>query len=136
MLLAHLGFLLFVALGGFLAWRHRWVAGPHVVAVGWGLATVVVGVGCPLTYWEDPAPDGSGDQGLPRGFVDTYLTGVIYPTEHLLTAQLLDAGLVGVSRIGMARRGPAPAADHGLDRVSGGVTETTGAIPRPFLRRR
>lgn len=102
-LLAHFGFLLFVALGGFLAWRHRWVAWPHAVAVGWGLVSVFVGVGCPLTYWEDRLRTAAGGQGLPRGFVDTYLTGVIYPVGHLVTAQLLVAGLVLMSWVGVAR---------------------------------
>lgn len=102
-LLAHFGFMLFVALGGFLAWRHRWVAWPHAVAIGWGLVSVFVGVGCPLTYWEDRLRTAAGGQGLPRGFVDTYLTGVIYPADHLVTAQLLVAGLVLVSWVGVAR---------------------------------
>ena len=107
-MLVHFAFLTFVALGGFLAWRWRWVAAPHAAAVVWGALNATVGVECPLTAWEDAARLRAGEQGLPRGFVDTYLTGVVYPEEHLLTAQLLVATLVAVSwaRVVARRRSP------------------------------
>lgn len=100
-MLAHFGFLLFVALGGFLAWRVRGLFGVHVLAVGWGLFTVLVGVACPLTSWEDRFRRLAGERGLGDGFVATYLTGVIYPAEHLRTMQLIVAVLVLVSWLGL-----------------------------------
>jgi hypothetical protein len=110
-MLLHFGFLAFVALGGFVAWRYRWVLIPHVVAVGWGALTVTVGLECPLTDWEDTLRRLGDEKGLPRGFIDTYLTGVVYPQEYLPTAQLLVAALVAVSWAGLAvsprRRSPA-----------------------------
>ena len=101
-MLAHFGFLVFLALGGFVAWRYRWVLGLHAAVVGWGLLSVLAGVGCPLTAWEDRFRRLAGEQGMPRGFVDAYLTGVVYPREHLLTVQLVVAGLVAVSWAGFA----------------------------------
>jgi hypothetical protein len=101
-MLAHFGFLVFIALGGFVAWRYCWVVGLHAAAVGWGLLSVLAGVHCPLTAWEDRFRRLGGEQGVPRGFVDTYLTGVVYPREHLLTAQFVVAGLVAVSWAGFA----------------------------------
>ena len=103
-MLAHFGFLAFVVLGGFVAWRYRWVLVPHVAAVSWGALTVVVGLQCPLTGWEDGLRRLGDEDGLPRGFIDTYLTGVIYPREHLIAAQLLVAGLVAASWLGLAVR--------------------------------
>jgi hypothetical protein len=103
-MLVHFAFLAFVALGGFLAWRYRRVIGLHAAAVGWGLVSVLVGVGCPLTAWEDRFRRLAGEQGLTRGFVDTYLTGVIYPREHLMTIQLAIAALVALSWVGFALR--------------------------------
>ena len=100
-MLAHFGFLVFLVLGGFVAWRHRWVLVPHIAAVGWA-ALSVVGMDCPLTAWEDDLRRLAGEQGLPRGFIDTYLTGVVYPPEYLPVAQLLAAVLVVVSWVGMA----------------------------------
>jgi Protein of Unknown function (DUF2784) len=110
-MLLHFGFLAYVALGGFLAWRWAWAITPHVTAAAWGGLTATVGIPCPLTAWEDAARQHAGEQGLSRGFIDTYLTGVVYPQEHLLTAQLLVATLVAVSWTGFAlrirRRAPA-----------------------------
>jgi hypothetical protein len=103
-MLAHFGFLLYVALGGFLAWCRRWLIVPHAAAVAWGLLSATVGMACPLTAWEDEARRRAGEQGLPRGFVDTYLTGVVYPAGCLVAAQVLVAALVLVSWVGVAHR--------------------------------
>jgi hypothetical protein len=103
-MLVHLGFLLYVALGGFLAWRRRWLIVPHVAAASWGLVSATVGIACPLTAWEDAARRRAGEQGLPRGFVDTYLTGVVYPADRLVEAQLLVATIVLVSWTGFTLR--------------------------------
>ena len=103
-MLVHLGFLLYVALGGFLAWRFRRLIVPHLAAAGWGLVSATVGIACPLTAWEDAARRQAGEQGLPRGFVDTYLTGVVYPADRLVAAQLIVASIVLVSWAGFALR--------------------------------
>ncbi len=102
-MLAHFGFLVFLTVGGFVAWRYRWVFVPHAAAVGWAMFSLA-GVECPLTDWEDALRRLAGGQGLSRGFIDTYLTGVVYPQEHLLAAQLLVAGLAAASWIGLAVR--------------------------------
>jgi hypothetical protein len=39
---------------------------------------------------------------LPDGFIDTYLTDVVYPDEHLRAVQLLLAVLVVLSWLGFA----------------------------------
>ena len=102
-MLAHFGFLVFLVLGGFLAWRHFWVLVPHIAAVGWA-ALSVAGMDCPLTVWEDDLRRLAGVQGLPRGFIDTYLTGVVYPETFLRPAQFLVAALIGTSWAGLAVR--------------------------------
>ena len=102
-MLAHFGFLVFLAVGGFLAWRWRWVFVPHAAAVGWAFCSVA-GAACPLTAWEDGLRRRAGEQGLSRGFVDTYLTDVVYPRDDLLVAQLLLAGLAAASWVGLAVR--------------------------------
>jgi hypothetical protein len=112
----HFGFLVYLALGGFLAWRRPRLLIPHAAAVAWGALSVSTGVDCPLTGWEDWARRRAGEEGLSRGFIDTYLTGVVYPEENLVLAQLLVAVLVTVSWAGAAviahraRRGASPAA--------------------------
>jgi hypothetical protein len=103
-MLVHFVFLLYVALGGFLAWRRPALIVPHAAAAAWGLLSATVGMHCPLTAWEDAARRHAGELGLPRGFIGTYLTGVIYPADRLVEAQLLVAGVVLVSWIGFAVR--------------------------------
>ena len=115
-MLTHIAFLVFLALGGFVAWGFRWLIVPHVAAAGWGLVSVLVGIGCPLTGWEDRLRRGAGEAGLSGGFVDTYLTGVVYLQDHLVTARLLVAGLVAASWVGFAVRHRRPR--------SGGITAT------------
>lgn len=111
-MMAHFGFLLFLAFGGFLAWRYRWVLVPHVAAVGWA-ALSVVGMDCPLTAWEDDLRRLAGEQGLPRGFVDTYLTGVVYSDADLRLVQFLIAVVIATSWAGLAiRHNPASSASR------------------------
>ena len=103
-MLAHFGFLAFLAVGGFLAWRWPRVLVAHAAAVVWGALSVFAGLDCPLTGWEDELRRLGAEPGLPAGFVDTYLTGVVYPREHLRAAQLLVAGLIAASWLGLAVR--------------------------------
>jgi hypothetical protein len=103
-MLAHFGFLVFLAVGGFLAWRWPRVLVAHAAAVVWGALSVFVGLDCPLTAWEDELRRLAGEQGLARGFIDTYLTGVVYPREDVAALQLLVAGLIAASWLGLAVR--------------------------------
>lgn len=82
-MVAHFAFLVYVVLGGFLALRLPWTAFTHLAAVTWGVLIVVFDLTCPLTVPEDHFRRMAGQEGLPRGFIDTYLTGVIYPESHV-----------------------------------------------------
>jgi len=102
-MLLHAGFLVYLVVGGFLAWRWRRLIWPHVACAAYGLGIVVIGWDCPLTHVENWARERSGRETLPSsGFIDHYLTGVVYPAEHLLTAQLAVAACVLVSWAGVA----------------------------------
>jgi hypothetical protein len=96
-MLIHFSFLLFLALGGFLACRFRWVIVPHLGAAAWAAMSVFAGVECPLTEWENGLRRLGEGRGLPGGYIDTYLTGVIYPEQHLRAVQLLLAVVVALS---------------------------------------
>ena len=94
----HLLFVFYVACGGFLAWRWPRTIVTHVGAVLWGAASVAVGFDCPLTAMENWARRHAGEEGLPpSGFIDHYLTGVIYPESALGAVRALVAGAVLVS---------------------------------------
>ena len=75
----HLTFIMFVAVGGLLAWRWPRLVWLHVPSVVWAVATITVGVPCPLTGIENLLRDRAGQEGYGGGFVDRYVEGVVYP---------------------------------------------------------
>jgi hypothetical protein len=87
----HLGFIAFVAVGGFLAWRWPRLLWLHVPAVIYALVIVTVGFDCPLTPLEKHLRHAAGQAGYAKGFVDHYLSGVLYPDRLLVLAQALVA---------------------------------------------
>ena len=112
-LVVHLAFLGYLTLGGFVAWRWPRTIVVHVAVVLWGLGSVVVGYGCPLTDVERWARSRAGRGGLAEGgFIDHYLTGVVYPERLLVVAQAVVASLVLASWAGLwfrrTRHGRAP----------------------------
>jgi len=103
-LVAHLAFLGYLALGGFLAWRHPHTLAPHVAVVAWGLGSVVIGYPCPLTAAEQWARERAGRPALPAGgFIQHYLSGVVYPERYLAVVQVLVGLLVVASWVGFVR---------------------------------
>lgn len=98
----HLLFLLYLTFGGFIAWRWPRTVVLHLAAVGWGLASVGLGLWCPLTDAENWARHRAGEAGLPStGFIDHYLTGVIYPDSALGLVRGLVAAVVVASWVGL-----------------------------------
>lgn len=75
----HVGFLVFLVVGGLLALRWRWLLWSHVSTVVWSLGIVTVGQPCPLTGLERWANDRAGGPRLDGGFMDRYVEGVVYP---------------------------------------------------------
>lgn len=96
-MVVHFGFLAYVVAGGFLAWRWPRAIWPHLLAVGWGLSSLVFHLHCPLTWLEDWSRRHAGGSGLRHGFIDTYLTGIVYPERYTALLQLLGAAIVAVS---------------------------------------
>jgi len=101
-MLLHFAFLVVLSLGGFAAWRWPRLILAHVALAIWGILNAVFKVPCPLTDVEDWARRRAGEEGLPQGFIDKYLTGVVYPEENLVAVQLGVAGVIVVSWVGFA----------------------------------
>jgi hypothetical protein len=76
----HALFIVFVVLGGFLAWRWRWLAAVHVPCAIWGILIEYRGWICPLTPLENQLRAKAGEQGYSGGFVEHYLLPAIYPS--------------------------------------------------------
>ncbi|MGH8776601.1 MAG: DUF2784 domain-containing protein [Jiangellaceae bacterium] len=103
----HFAWLVYLAAGGFLAWRWPWAIWPHVAAAAWGAALVLAGLDCPLTAAEDWSRRQAGGAGVSTGFIDRYVEGVIYPERYTGVLQVLVALVVAVSWAGahlLARR--------------------------------
>ena len=99
-MVAHFGFLVFLVIGGFLSWRWPVVIWPHLAMATWGLTSTVFLWDCPLTAVESWARRRTGEAGLSTGFIDTYLTGVIYPERYTTLIQVLVGVVVAVSWAG------------------------------------
>jgi hypothetical protein len=93
-------FIVFVVLGGFLAWQWRPVAWLHVPAAVWGVLIEFRGWVCPLTPLENHFRARAGLEGYSGGFIEHYLTPLIYPSgltparQALLGACALAVNLV------------------------------------------
>jgi uncharacterized membrane protein YhhN len=98
----HLAFLAFVVLGGFLAWRWPRLIWLHLPVAGYGGLIVLIGWTCPLTVVERWLRVRAGEHGYRDGFIDHYLTGVLYPQHFKTQAQLAAALTVAVSYVGAA----------------------------------
>ena len=78
-LLAHAGFIVFAAAGALLLRRFPRVAWLHLPAVVWGVGIEWSGGICPLTPLEVWLRRRAGTAGYEDGFVEHYVTALIYP---------------------------------------------------------
>ncbi len=92
-LLLHLGFVLFVVLGGLLVLRYRWFVWVHLPAAAWGIGIEVIGGICPMTTVENALRRSAGESGYAGGFVEHYIVPIIYPAELTRSMQFWLAGI-------------------------------------------
>ena len=100
----HLAFIVFVAIGGLLAWRWPQLVWAHVPVVVWALAIVAIGFTCPLTPLEKLLRRRAGGEAYDNGFIDHYLTGVVYPGRYILLARAFVAALIVLGYAGLIVR--------------------------------
>jgi hypothetical protein len=75
----HLAFIAFVTLGGWLLARYPRLVYLHLPAAAWGALIEFMGWICPLTPLEQQMRRRGGEAGYAGGFIEHYLTAVIYP---------------------------------------------------------
>ncbi len=100
----HLAFILFVALGAVLAWRCPRLVWAHLPALAWGIGSVVVGYPCPLTGLEKEMRRLAGGQGYEGGFIDHYIENVVYPEEYTSLLRALALVMIVAGYVGHADR--------------------------------
>ena len=131
-LLAHAGFILFAAGGALLLRRVPRVAWLHLPAVAWGVAIEWSGGVCPLTPLEVWLRRQAGASGYRGGFIEHYVTAVIYPAGLTRGMQIaLGGGLLLLNvllywRAWSARRGRG----RGGDRRAWSARRGRGRKPR------
>jgi hypothetical protein len=86
-LIVHLGFILFVVLGGLLVRWRRWMALVHLPCAAYGAAIELRGWICPLTPLENRLRALAGEREYTGGFIEHYLVSIIYPEPLSRTAQ-------------------------------------------------
>lgn len=95
----HLGFIVFVLLGGLLVIRFRWIAYAHIPAAAWGAFVEISGRLCPLTTWENGLRRCAGESGYAESFIEHYLLPIIYPAGLTRGVQFAIAGFVITANI-------------------------------------
>ena len=135
----HFGYLAYVVLGGFLAWRWPKTYFVHVAVCIWGVLIVLAWVDCPLTFAEHWAREKAGQTPSTAGFIDRYLTNVMYPAEYVEEVRLAVAFVVLVSWVGafiLWRRAKAARAGHEADPGHEAVAGQEADTPRAVAGRR
>lgn len=74
----HLAYILFVALGGLLVARWPKLVWAHLPAVAWGLYVELANEPCPLTPLENRLRELAGDRGYEETFIEHYVLPWIY----------------------------------------------------------
>jgi len=90
----HLGFVLFVVLGGLLVLRWTKLAWLHLPAAIWGVLIEFFGWICPLTPLENHWRQLGGQAGYQGGFVQHYIVSLLYPDQLTRGIQILLGALV------------------------------------------
>jgi hypothetical protein len=97
----HLAFIIFVAVGGLTAWRWSWFVWLHLPTVAWAVAIVAIGFTCPLTPLEKVLRRRAGGDAYDGGFIHHYLTDVVYPGRYTTLARVAVGVLVVVGWAGL-----------------------------------
>ena len=92
--LLHLAFVVFVVAGGLLGLRWPRALWLHAPAAVWGALIEFAGWVCPLTPLENDLRRRGGEAGYAGGFIEHYLTPVLYPAGLTANVQLVLGTLV------------------------------------------
>lgn len=96
----HLAALLYIGLGGFLAWRWPKSIFVHVFFALWGFAVNLFPIPCPLTTVEDYLREQQGLGPLPGGFNEYYIYDTLIPRSLLPVVAVGAIVLLVVSYVG------------------------------------
>ena len=87
-LIAHLAFVLFAVLGGFIVLKWKNLAWIHVPAFLWGALIELAGWVCPLTPLENWLREKDGGLVYRTDFIENYILSLLYPTTLTRSSQI------------------------------------------------
>jgi hypothetical protein len=88
-IIIHLSFIAYVILGGLLILRWKKSIFLHIPAIIWGSIVEYLNIICPLTPLENYFRRLAGYSTYSAGFIDQYITPLIYPENLERNTQLL-----------------------------------------------
>lgn len=100
----HFTALLYIGLGGFLAWRWPKTIFLHVFFALWGIAINVLPIVCPWTALEDYFRGQQGLGPLPGGFNEYYIYDHLIPRSLLPVVAVVAVVVLVVSYVGVWQR--------------------------------
>lgn len=103
-LVLHLAFVAWVVLGGLLVLRRPGLAWMHLPAAAWGVLIEWMRWPCPLTPLENHLRRLGGEAGYEGGFVEHYITALLYPGGLSRTLQFALGVLVLLINLGVYLR--------------------------------
>ena len=86
---AHMGFVLFVVVGGLAVYWRPWILWMHVPAVLWGVGIEWAGAVCPLTLVENWLRNQAGEDGYTGDFIQRYILPTLYPAGLTRDIQIM-----------------------------------------------
>ena len=102
----HYAVMAYLVFGGYLVWRWRWTLPFHAAMIIWAVISLIFPISCPLTFLENYFRHQGGLPSLNGGFINTYITGVLYPADDVLLVQIIAGLIVVASWIGIYLRSP------------------------------
>ena len=94
--LLHITFVVFVAVGVVAVWRWPGLIWGHVPSVIWGITVELTSGVCPLTPLEQWLLTQSGQMGYQGAFLTHYLSPLLYPTGLTFDWQLFLAAFAAI----------------------------------------
>jgi hypothetical protein len=99
--LVHFTFVLFVIAGALLSLHNRAWAWLHVPAFAWGALIEFRGWVCPLTPLENALRARAGQAGYAGGFIEHYVTRILYPAGLTRSIEVILGVLVLVGNLAL-----------------------------------
>jgi hypothetical protein len=100
----HFAFVVFLVVGGLLAFRWPRILRVHVPSVMWGALIVTFSITCPLTPLERNLRVRAGRDRYDESFIERYVEGILYPGDMLRHAQAVAAAVVIGAWVALAVR--------------------------------